>query len=76
MVCPVPNIITTGDLMSPATERRALKKNGQERNKLQLTLPSGGKDNGCQQRIEETYIEMSTSGTLRSQSSYNQATPV
>ena len=49
----------------------SLKKNGQERNKLGLTLPKGGAAAGdtsyTAHESTDTYVKMSIVGTLRSQ---------
>ena len=72
-------ILITGDVIPPATNKRTLDKNGQERNDLQLSSSSGGQDHGRQReeaKGEETYVEMNITTELRSQFNYNQATPV
>ena len=57
-----------GGLRSPAAENLALKRNGLERNKQQLTLPvprEGKNNDRCKQHEmndEETYIDMHFNG--------------
>ena len=52
------------------TRTTGIKRNGEERNKLHLTLPTnGGKDhcaNGDAEKVEDTYIEMNKTGTIGS----------